>query len=245
MAGAKRLDGWALQWYVQNVMDLWEDVSPNSYEVLLDQGLLIDVGIEIGVVKPDDPKGKNNTYSAIQACRRIPTIRYLALDEPFSSGKELNLSTEDVVASVAKFTKTLRPLVQEIGLIEQIPNHTAEEIVSYMEELQQIGQSPSFLHLDMDRLAMRNQGIRTWRNDLNTLYDHCFAWGIPFGVILWTPNLSPRDPDFYRREVKRWYRQVMQEILPDRWIVQSWDAVEGHTQPPVDILLQTLEEVNG
>ena len=237
--------------YAQQILNHGE-VAPNTFEALRDAGVFrsgMPIAVEIGAVKPGGPSAcdaSDNTFNARAAVDRIELagglVSHLAIDEPLPSGLDpdlCNLPFEQVVEYTAGFIRELRPRVSSIGIIEQMPFSRADRIVLFMETLQQAGQSPSFLHLDADRLAIRNAGLTSpaeFRADIRSLDAHCRAWGIPFRVILWIPNIDPAKPAKFRDGVLAWHQQVM-GMLPDGpsggFVLQSWDAVAGHTLPKV------------
>jgi hypothetical protein len=215
-----------------------------AFDRLKEWGL--ELSIEMGAVKwdPNNPKGctaeANETTALTVVIKRITDaggrIGAIAIDEALDSGLSRKpgfgrgLTLEKTVEYTARFMQNLKPAVPAIGVIEPYPDLTAALIIKFMEGLQQAGQSPAFLHLDVDRYGIRDHKIldKQVAKDLGSLQYHCGKWGIPFGVVLWGQRFH--DEAEYHTDVLRWVEQLHRWLdrWPDRLIVQSWEEIQ-HT----------------
>ena len=157
------------------------------------------------------------------------TVSYLAMDEPFVSGRTAvcgGPALEPTAERVAVYTDAIRssrPAVQ-LGLIEAYPFSSEPAIERMLDLLSARNAAPAFLHIDVDVNAVRQTGLDL-AGDLRRLKSICAAAKIPFGVIIWGGN---GDADaLYALDAGRLLGSVTQAFpssgdLPDQIIFQSW-----------------------
>ena len=220
-------------------------VGPNNYDALARAGVFrtlnqwnIKTALEVGAVKESyctaDASGMAtsiaNTIASVNAVRAAGgTVYYLSMDEPFVAGQSKQCGgpgmepTADRLQTYINAVKGAYPLVR-IGLIDAYPYFTPDAFASMLELTRQRGVLPAFLHVDVDRLA-----VRAPRNDfpadMKRLQQICRQYAIPFGIIIWGYNgdadaLFAKDAealaDAFREAFPTW------ETMPTQLIVQSW-----------------------
>ncbi|HTL43975.1 MAG TPA: hypothetical protein VL262_06515 [Vicinamibacterales bacterium] len=220
-------------------------VGPNSYTALANAGAfrtLVRWGKKIAIEEPAvkeyyctaDASGMNtsiaDTLASIGAVERAGGIvSYLAMDEPFASGRAPACGgpalepTADRVAVYMSGVRAARPSVQ-IGLIEAYPVSSESEIETMLDLLRTRNAAPVFLHLDIDLNAVRQVHVDVTA-DMRRLRTACAAAGLKFGVIVWGNN---GDADaLYALDAGRLVNAIAEAFptsadLPDQIIVQSW-----------------------
>ena len=220
-------------------------VGPNSYTALANAGAfrtLVRWGKKIAIEEPTvkeyyctaDASGMKrsiaDTVASMDAVERAGgTVSYLAMDEPFASGRAVICGgpaldpTADRVAVYMTGVRTARSSVQ-IGLLEAYPFSSETDIETMLDLLRARNALPVFLHLDVDLNAVRQAQVDV-TGDLRRLKAACAAANVKFGVIIWGNN---GDADaLYALDAGRLVNAIAQAFpmsadLPEHIIVQSW-----------------------
>ena len=220
-------------------------VGPNSYAALASAGAFRTLqawGKKIAIEEPTvkeyyctpDPSGMQasirDTIASIEAVERAgATVSYLAMDEPFASGRAAVCGgpspapTADRVAQYVSSVRAARPSV-EVGLIEAYPFSPEAALETDLELLRARGVTPGFFHLDIDLNAVRLTRSDV-TGDLRRLKSVCAGMKVRFGVIIWGNN---GDADaLYALDAGRLLNAVTDAFptsadLPDHIVVQSW-----------------------
>ena len=224
-----------------------EIVGPNSYDALARAGAFRLLGgwnkkiaIEAGAVKDyyctPDASGMNASIAdSVASIRAVQvaggTVSYIAMDEPFVSGREKVCDgpalepTADRVAVYVSGVKASFPGVA-IGLIEAYPFSSADAIETEVSLLQARGATPAFLHMDVDwHLAGRAAFLR----DMPKLQAFAASQRIPFGIIVTGYN-GNADP-LYAVDAYGIIELIASAFqtwshMPDHLIVQSWATTD-------------------
>ena len=172
----------------------------------------------------------SDTLASVQAVERAGAmVSYLAMDEPFASGRAAICGgpspepTADRVAQYVSAVTAARPSIQ-IGLIEAYPFSSESQIESMLALLRARGASPAFLHIDMDLNAVQQSNVDA-TGDLRRLKSACAQMSVKFGVIVWGNN---GDADaLYALDAGRLVNAITSAFpttaeLPDQIVVQSW-----------------------
>ncbi len=228
------------------------------------------LSIEGGTVKPGDCDALGaiaNTKFVIDRLRSVNTrLDSMSLDEPFISGKEFCNNQDEVVTAryVKRYAEETRAYHSRfwpghelgMGLIEAYPAFQMNEIQRFVQIFLQVGFKPTFLHLDIDRRAMKNQGIgdAKLKRDLLMISAYLKRQGIPLGIVFWgqdgnnKANNAKTVIDF-AKQVKRTYG------ASEHIIMQSWEWAdndlskrllpdnlsENQNYTGTNLLLQTLK----
>ena len=233
-----------LQVYIQNVEAL---AAGGFFKALQEAGL--DLTIEAGAVKDWSLDGRNAAWAILRAIEQVRStggeVQRVVLDEPLGAMQANAITRDQTVEATCHVINRVRAVgVREVGLIEPYPYCSADDIVAFMEAVQQAGSSPSFLHLDVDRYGIKDQRIKPAQacRDHQLVRGRCFAWGIPFGIVVFGQRAGSSEA-VYRQSVLDWLPQMKYYCggLPDRVIVQSWeiDPASGkltmpHNAPETD-----------
>ena len=218
-------------------------VGPNTYDALARANAFRllrqwgkKIALEVGSVKEfyctPDASGMTeaiqNTLASMRAVEAAGgTVAYLAMDEPFVSGRArvcggpaLEPTADRVGEYVAAVTRAF-PAVR-IGLIEAYPFSGAAAIESMLTLLEARGAKPVFLHMDVD---WHLSGGTAFERDMARLQAFCAARDITFGIII-TGYDGNADAlyavdvygitDLIARTFTRW------EQMPEQLIFQSW-----------------------
>jgi hypothetical protein len=221
------------------------NVGANSYSALVGVDAFRQlnrwgkkIAIEVGAVKEfyctPDSSGMDaaiaDTLASVKAVEAAGgTVAYLAMDEPFASGRAAVCGgpalepTADRVAHYTAAIRAARPAVR-LGLIEAYPFSREDAIERMLDLLQARNAKPAFLHIDIDLNAIRQFRVDL-PGDLRRLKSACASARIPFGVIIWGYN---GDADaLYALDAGRLLDAVTEAFpssrdLPDHIIFQSW-----------------------
>ena len=220
-------------------------VGPNSYDALVRAGAFQTlttwgkkIAIEAGAVKQfyctPDASGMQqaigNTLNSIAAVQRAGgTVSYIAMDEPFVSGRDAvcgGPALEPTADRVATYVKAVTGSVAgiKVGLIEAYPFSSEPSLESILGLLDSRGAPPAFLHVDVDSRALR-AGRDDFTRDMRALRQACASRSIPFGIIVWGYN---GDADvLYALDAGRVVDEIANAFtswsdMPDQLIVQSW-----------------------
>ncbi len=174
-----------------------------------------------------------DSVAAVQAIERAGgTVSYLAMDEPFVSGRDRVCDgpalepTADRVAIYVAGLRAARPSIQ-VGLIEAYPFSSASAIEAMLTLLDSRGAKPAFLHMDVD---WHLSGGDAFRRDMKRLQTFSVAKQIPFGIIITGYN---GDSDALYADDVGGITELTAETfgtwtaMPDHIILQSW--VESRT----------------
>ena len=220
-------------------------VGPDTYDAFVRAGVFrrlkqwrIETAIELASVKEfyctPDASGMNESIAAtLRSVRAVEaaggTVAYLAMDEPFVSGRARvcgGPALEPTADRVATYTNAVRSAFPAIklGLIEAYPFLGADAIDNILALLAARNALPAFLHLDVDLNAMR-AGRDDFTRDMRRLRDAAKARGMQFGIIIWGNN-GDADP-LYALDASRLVESVTAAFpswddMPDHVIVQSW-----------------------
>jgi hypothetical protein len=219
--------------------------APNTYEALKAAGAFQQLGrwgiktaLEDGAVKEfyctPDASGMNDAVSQTVASIRAVeaaggTVSYLAMDDPFASGKSAvcggpsPVPTADRIATYFGGVRAAYPNVQ-IGWIEAYPLSSEPLLENMLDLLKARGATPAFLHADVDSRALR-QFNADFTRDMRALRDACVARGVPFGIIVWGYNgdadaLYALDAEHVVSEITAAFKGW--DDMPEHIIVQSW-----------------------
>jgi hypothetical protein len=220
-------------------------VGSNSYDALVRAGAFRaltgwkkKIALEVASVKeqyctPDDAGMRAASAATIASVRAVQaaggTVAYLAMDEPFVSGRARicdGPALEPTADRVAAYTASVRgalPQVQ-LGLIEAYPFSPETAIETMIDLLRARSASPAFLHIDID-LAQVTRINADLAGDMRRLKAVCDSLRLPFGVIIWGNN---GDADaLYAADAERLLNAVtaafpLWDTLPQHIIVQSW-----------------------
>lgn len=218
--------------------------QPNGYPALVEAGVFarlaewgIPFSVEIGVVKEGTPgrcDGSDGAKDAHEIIRRTQQaggqVAHFSIDCALTSGlQSCGQPVEEIALHVADFITQFKTLVPSIGVIESYPLYRVPVIQRYLTALHDLNVAPSFLHLDVDRLAVRGSGMddATFGWELRHLHNICEGFGIAFGIIVWGQNLLTAAD--YRKDALAW-RARCRTLLgrdPDHWVVQSWEYTRG------------------
>lgn len=219
-------------------------VGPNTYDALARAGAFRTlkqwgkkVALEVGAVKEfyctPDARGMEEaagaTVSSVRAVEAAGgTVAYLALDEPFLSGRTPVCGgpalepTADRLAVYGRIVGQAAPNAR-VGLIEAYPSFAPGAFDSMLTLLAARSAKPAFLHVDVDIRALR-PGRDDFARDMRRIQDICAAQGVPFGFIVWGYNgdadvLYAQDANVLTGEVADTFRWAQ---MPDHLIFQSW-----------------------
>lgn len=218
-------------------------VGPNTFDALVRADafrtvarLGMKTAMEIGSVKefyctPDSSGMEESIRLTIDAVTRVRSaggdVNFLAMDEPWVAGRSKVCGgpalepTADRVAMYMSAVQRAFPPVR-IGLIEAYPFSGADAIESILQLMEARGTAPAFLHLDVDRRALRPGDFQ---RDVRRLRDFAASRRLPFGVIIWGYNgdadaLFAADAgalaDLVTDTFQTW------DAMPDQIVFQSW-----------------------
>jgi hypothetical protein len=218
--------------------------GPNTYEAFrrvdafrrLSREWHKQVAVEVGAVKDfyctADGSGMaaaiGNTRTAIAAVEAAGgRIDYLAMDEPFLSGRASRCGGPDPQPTAQRLQLYVTSVNQtspdtEIGLIEPYPFFSVTELIGFVRMLKARGVAPAFFHVDIDLNAVR-PATRV-SDDMQRLSFACLAEDVPFGVIIMGTNGNADA--LYVADAWRLVRVVEgsldAESMPRDLIFQSW-----------------------
>jgi hypothetical protein len=218
---------------------------PNSYDALAAAGVFRTlmqwnkkIAIEAGAVKEfyctPDASGMqaaiNNTLDSIRAVQRAGgTVSYIAMDEPFVSGRGAvcgGPALEPTADRVATYVKAVTGSAAgvKVGLIEAYPFSSETTLESILGLLDARGVPTAFLHVDVDSRALK-PGRDDFTRDMRALRQACASRSIPFGIIVWGYNgdsdvLYAMDAGHVVDEIAKAF--TTWSDMPDQLIVQSW-----------------------
>ena len=219
-------------------------VGPNTYDALARAGAFRTltswgkkIAIEVGAVKEffctPDASGMNEAIAATTASVRAVQaaggrVAFLALDEPFLSGRTPACGGPALEPTADRLLTYGRAVAQSfpgvaVGLIEAYPSFSPPAFESMLTLLAARGVKPAFLHVDVDIRALR-PGRDDFARDLRQLQAICAAQDVRFGFIVWGYNgdndtLYAADASRLQRELANTFQA---EQLPDHLIFQSW-----------------------
>lgn len=218
-------------------------VGPNTFDALVRADafrtvtrLGMKTAMEIGSVKefyctPDSSGMNESIRSTIEAVNRIAsaggTLQYLSMDEPWVAGRSRvcgGPALEPTAGRVAVYMSAVQRAFPQlkIGLIEAYPYASADDIDTILQLMRARGVPPAFLHIDVDRRALRPGDFQ---RDLPRLRDLAASQHIPFGVIIWGYN-GDADPLFASdaAQLANLLAETFQawDAMPDQIIFQSW-----------------------
>jgi hypothetical protein len=163
-------------------------------------------------------------------------VRFVAMDEPLLGGQDCGLSPAATATEVVRYAAGLRASVAsvQVGDIEPYPRFDAARLVEWLDLLRAEGWSPSFFHLDVDRLHAARLG-KNVPEDLAALQAACRARAVPFGVIF--SGADGLDDAAYAADVRGWVDVVHAAIgRPEQIVFQSWAAsADGRQEVPLNL----------
>jgi hypothetical protein len=187
-----------------NTFQAFRDVVPGGmFKWLADRGMLL--AMETGVVKPyhctADDLENTAVAPAVSALSNVKetgaAIRFIAIDESFHSGLgspdgsqgglpgACGLAPSGVAQLLRGYVDGVHKTHPEaqVGFIEPYPRFSADQLMSYLNELDAAGVPIPFFHLDLDLQTSVAYGLDV-ANDVRRISDFCHARGILFGVIV-------------------------------------------------------------
>lgn len=229
-----------------NMANLRTVVPGGMFKWLNDQG--IRIAVEAGSVKPYQcteeaiiDRAVNPVLTSLGNIEESGgRVSYIALDEPLASSTPsgdprfgpghigCGLSSEQT-AGLVKFyiTKVHENFPHvEIGLIEPYPAFSAEEIMSFVLELEHAGVRLPFFHLDLHlQRQVRERADAT--TDVRRLREFFRAKGIPFAVIIFGED--GRSNEGYSADAWATARMVAATSgVTGQTVFQSWaESVPG------------------
>ena len=145
------------------------------------------VAIEAPSVKASDCSAAANAGFAEEAIRNVEdaggAVRWVAMDEPFTSGlPSCHQTIDETAAAVAGYVRMVNGAFPGtgVGLIEPYPFFSEQQIESFLDALERAGVHLPFFHVDFDS----SYPDVDFRTDLNALRAFCWQHGIRFGVIM-------------------------------------------------------------
>jgi len=239
-------------------------VSRGAFSVLKSHG--IQVAVEKGSVKDWDCDARKNEQIARDLFQRMKNVGaqvdIIAMDEPYVSGVTLCKMGEDPTAvNIARYAQNVRASSLEIqsrpvsiGMIEAYPHFDVNAVERHIIQVTQAGADIDFLHLDVDRNAIKNQKIDDARlaRELQHIWQLCQDRNIEFGVIFW--GQEGKDAIKYRSNVMDWVIKEKKLVgRPDHVIFQSWEQGDSSGQvrrvpnnlPETDIYSHTRVMIDG
>jgi hypothetical protein len=222
-------------------------VGPNGYDALVRAGAFrklaewgIKTSIEVGAVKEfwctSDASGMEASIQATLGSARAVqdaggSLQYLAMDEPFVSGRQRVCGgpalepTADRLKTYMTAVRAAQPNIK-LGLIDAYPFSSAADFERMLALLHDRGVAPSFLHLDVDWHALK---AGEFARDVPRIAAAAKAEGIPFGVVVWGYN-GDADRLFASDagEITNLLAQTFEtwDNMPEQIVFQSW-AVSG------------------
>jgi hypothetical protein len=219
-------------------------VGPNTYDALVRADAFrrvrawrMKTALEVGAVKEGyclEPGG-TGTESAIRdtirSIRAVEaaggSVEYVAMDEPWVSGR-LPVCGGPAPAPIADRVAAYMAGVQRqfpslrIGLIEAYPFSSADRIETILDLLRARGTPPAFLHIDVDRRALRPG---EFGRDLPRLQAAAETRGITFGFIIWGYD-GDADALFAddANELAHLLAEAFEswDAMPEQIVFQSW-----------------------
>ncbi len=212
----------------------------------------LQLGLEVGAVKPWGETGQKAFEAQRPKWDRIQSlggrIRVMALDEPLVCCRN-HLKKPDVYAAeeTAQFITLVRNRDPDIriGLIEAFPSVTAEDLLAFVDAIQ-------------DRLKqMKVRGLDFFRLDVN--WNHftlggkihpgswpavqklelaCRQRKLPFGLIYWAADYPAMrrlgvadDSTWYVGVMRQGYDYLFAGGAPDQIVIQSWVGAPSRSVP--------------
>jgi len=157
------------------------------------------------------------------------TVSYLAMDEPFVSGRAAVCGgpalepTADRIATYVSGVRAASPNVR-IGWIEAYPFTDEASLEAALDLLRARSATPAFMHVDVDSRALARAGADFTR-DMRALRAACAARQVPFGIIVWGYNgdadaLYGLDAEGVINEISAAFSTW--DDMPDHLVFQSW-----------------------
>lgn len=218
--------------------DYWGIKSADGFRKLQAQGLRL--AVELGVIKGDVPGWCDGAVLGEEMVRIIDRIaadggnvELVTMDEPMNQvagtpGSNCGYSLERVADETAKWMRIVRaakPNVQIID-IESYPNHTVDELKSFVNLLSARGQQLDGFHLDVNRESsdtVRGTDFSKAgeQEKLIGLANFLKERTIRFGLIYWGQRIA--SDEVYMADIRRFYDQTpdLRAHVSDI-IFQSW-----------------------
>jgi hypothetical protein len=254
------------------------NVGPNSYDALVGvdafrrlSGWNIKTAMEAGAVKEfyctADASGMNrsiqDTVNSLAAIERAGgTVTYLAMDEPWVSGRSETCGgpalepTADRVATYMSAVQRAYPSIR-IGLIEAYPFSSADAIEKMVQLMQARGVAPAFLHMDVDWHSLK-AGV--FQRDMTRLKAYSFGQNIPFGIIIVGYNgdsdtLYAVDASGMANLISETFQtwdEMPQHVVFQSWVVSSTglsitpsNLPEGRSHTHTDLVFNITRRLRG
>jgi hypothetical protein len=207
--------------------------------------------LEVGAVKPWSKEGRRTFEIEAPWWRRFielgaPLVS-LAMDEPWGSGRALDIPDADTIEQTADFVALVHehfPALS-IGDIEPYPALPLADHLQWLRRLDMAlvrrgARSPDFYRLDPNWNAFGHYG-GSWAEVL-VLQRECCAAGLAFSLIYWAASLPQQQAEGTASR-ESWSRDVLRQAAefraaggdPDQIVVQSWlgqpDAALPETDP--------------
>lgn len=197
----------------------------------------IKLAVEAGTVKPQSCDAVASAEGMEDLIRKLSqkdiTLDAIAIDEPFISGREwcdkqdIQLTaryTANYMERVQKYYGRLNPgKGLRIGLIEAYPTFDMATIRNQAQAIFNHGGNLAFLHIDVDRIYMKNIKISDakFQRDLNMIHQFTQSKNIPLGIIYW--GQDDKDHVKYAKTVTDFAMQVKRLFgNPEHIGFQSW-----------------------
>jgi hypothetical protein len=225
----------------------------------------MDLGIEMGAVKPGDCDARGNSVGVRRIFERLKEaggfVRYISLDDPKASGdlmpreeggckQDVRLTAEGIARFViaakqahAEVFPGYPPL--EVGLVEYYPGTPMQEILDMITMIEGLGAKLDFFHPDLDYNAVKNEGTsdQALKADLLLARGHNRDHGMRFGHIFF--GWDGKDPYSYWKAVQGWTVKVrLLTGAPEDIKFQSWTNTPQADGSDVRLLPYNLPESN-
>lgn len=200
--------------------------------------------LEVGAVKPWGKTGAEAFQKQQATWQRFlsldATIHGLAMDEPLNccdTHLKMENALEYAATETAEFIALVRAKYPDwtIGDIEGFPALTANQVITWIDRLEEKLKAKNvrgldFMRLDVDWMHfVHNTGKGSWA-DLKRIENHCRTKNIAFSLVYWDAGYNALSKRGYDDDLM-WYvgcLQMMYDYIavggnPDQVVVQSWN----------------------
>jgi hypothetical protein len=111
-----------------------------------------------------------------------------------------------------------------VGLVEPYPAFSADELISFLLEVERAGIRLPFFHLDMHVQRVVRSRVDAFR-DLKRIREFCSARGIPFGTIVF--GTDGRSNEAFSRDAWATLRIIASSVgVTEHTLLESWAEAE-------------------
>lgn len=235
-----------------NILPAFLTAVPGGvFKWLGDRG--IDIAIEAGSVK--EWSCGERRHAAVDASMQTlghifdngGVVKYIEMDEPFVRGLEAppggcGYTVQQTAGEVRLYVDAIRGAYPgvEVGLVEAYPVHNGQQIVGFVQALEQAGVHLPFLHIDVDLYRVkREKALNQLKSDLRLMKEFCNQRGIPFGVVIWGEHGESNTAfALDATNMALIVNEAIGFMSQDELLFQSWSTVGGQFLYP-DNLAET------